>query len=45
MGHTQDNMDEDSRESEGKSWGVVCSTAADKAGLLQGAQTLFDTMA
>jgi len=34
MGQTHENIDEDSREGEGKSWGVVCSTAADKAGWL-----------
>jgi len=34
MGQTQDNMAKASGEEEGKSWGVVCSTAADKAGWL-----------
>jgi len=34
MGQTHHNMDEDSREGEGKSRGVVCTTAADKAGWL-----------
>ena len=34
MGQTHHNMDEDNREGEGNSWGVVCTTAADKAGWL-----------
>jgi len=33
-GQIHNNMDEDSNEREGKSWGVVCSTAADKAAWL-----------
>jgi len=34
MAQTHHNMDEDGREAEGKCWGVVCTTAADKAGWL-----------
>ena len=36
MQRTQDSMEEDSRERKGKSWGVVCNTAADKVGCLKG---------